>query len=61
MSKNTCRMIGISMMMVSVFFLIAGLYFKDAGLPAAVTPICLALGLVLLIAGIIFYKVLKND
>ncbi|MCR4584516.1 MAG: hypothetical protein K5686_02225 [Lachnospiraceae bacterium] len=32
MSKNMCKMSGIVMMIISVFFLIAGLYFPQAGI-----------------------------
>ena len=45
MSKNTCRMIGLLTMLISVFFLIGGLYLGNSGLPAYVTPCCLAAGL----------------
>lgn len=61
MSKNTCRMIGLVMMLVSVFFLIGGLYLGGAGLPAFAAPACLAAGIILMAAGIVFYRVLKSD
>lgn len=61
MSKNTCRMIGLLTMLISVFFLIGGLYLGNAGLPAYVTPCCLAAGVILMITGIVFYHVLKNE
>ena len=44
MSKNTYRMIGLLMMLISVFLLIGGLYLASAGLPEYVAPTCLALG-----------------
>ncbi len=61
MSKNTCRMIGLVMMLIAVFFLIGGLYLGDAGLPAFAAPACLIAGIVLMAAGIVFYRVLKSD
>ena len=61
MSQDTCRMIGLLAMLVSVFFLIGGLYLGDAGLGAFAAPACLAAGLVLLAVGIVFYRVLKSD
>jgi len=61
MSKNTCRILGIIMIIISVFFIIGGLYLPGAGIPSAVTVTSLVLGLVLLIIGIVFYKILKTD
>ena len=61
MSKNTCRMVGLLMMLISVFLLIGGLYLGSAGLPDFVAPSCLAAGLILLIVGIVFYRVIKSD
>ncbi len=61
MSKNSCRMIGLLTMLVSVFFLIGGLYLGGAGLPGAVAPACLITGLVLLVIGVVFYRVLKSE
>lgn len=61
MSKNVCRMIGLLTELVSVFFLIGGLYFGNAGLPGVVAPVCLVVGLVLLVTGIVFYHVLKRE
>jgi len=61
MSKSICRMIGLLTMLISVFFLIGGLYLGNAGLPAYVTPCCLAAGLILLVVGIVFYRVLKSE
>ncbi|MCR5720692.1 MAG: hypothetical protein K6F84_09000 [Lachnospiraceae bacterium] len=61
MSKNSIRITGIILMMVSVFLLIGGLYLPQAAVSKIVTNICLIAGLVLLIVGIVFYKVLKSD
>ena len=61
MSKNTCRMIGLLTMLISVFFLIGGLYLGDTGLPDHVRSCCLAAGLILLAVGVVFYRVLKNE
>lgn len=61
MSKNTCRMVGLLMMLISIFFLIGGLYLGSAGLPDFVAPSCLATGMILLAVGIVFYRVIKSD
>ena len=61
MSKNTCRMIGLLNMLISVFFLIGGLYLGNSGLHAYVTSCCLAAGLFLLVVGVVFYRVVKSE
>ncbi len=58
MSKNSCRMAGLIIMMISVFFLIAGLFLKGDTIPAPIAPVCLAAGILLLIIGAVFYKIL---
>ena len=60
MSKNTCRMIGLVAMLISVFLLIGGLYLTPAVVPGFVPRLCLALGLVLLVVGVVFYRILKS-
>ena len=59
MSETTKKLCGLSLIIVSIFLLLAGLY-----LPATVVPLWIlrtldAAGLVFLIGGIIAYKVLK--
>jgi hypothetical protein len=61
MSKNTCRMIGMTMMILSVFLLIGGLYLPQANLSDTITIACTVSGLVLLLIGFVFYKILKNE
>ena len=61
MSKNTSRMIGMISMIVSIFFLIGGLYLDQAGISHTVTTVSLVLGVILLITGTVFYKILKTD
>ena len=62
MSKNLCRMIGLILMLVSVFFLLGGLYLGAVlDLPEAAAPVSLATGLILLIVGVVFYRVLRSD
>jgi len=61
MSKNACRITGIVTIIISVFLLIGGLYLPQAGISPAITVTSLVLGFVLLITGIVFYKILKTD
>ena len=61
MSKNTSRMIGMIAMIISIFFLIGGLYLDQTGISHTVTTVSLVLGVILLITGTVFYKILKTD
>lgn len=61
MSKNTCRMIGMIMMILSVFLLIGGLYLPQANISDEITDTCTVSGVLMLLVGIIFYKILKNE
>ena len=61
MSRNTCRMIGLLMMLISVFLLIGGLYLGSAGLPEYVAPTCLVSGVILLAVGVVFYHVIRSE
>lgn len=61
MSKNTCRMIGLIMMLDSIFFLIGGLFLGGTGLPDYAVPVCLFTGLILLVTGFVFYHILKSE
>ena len=54
-------MIGLLTMLISVFFLIGGLYLGDTGLPDHVRSCCLAAGLILLVVGVVLYRVLKSE
>ena len=49
-------------MLVSVFFLLGGLYLGGIPtLPEAAAPVSLATGLILLVVGVVFYRVLRSD
>ncbi|MBQ9625402.1 MAG: hypothetical protein IJR47_04760 [Clostridia bacterium] len=59
MSKNTCRMIGLTVMIISVFLLFGGVFLKDT--MKAQSTVALLIGAVILLVGFVFYKVLKSD
>ena len=61
MSKNACRITGIITIIISVFLLIGGLYLPQAGVAPHITITSLVIGIVLLVVGIVFYKILKTD
>lgn len=61
MSKNTWRIIGILLIIISVYLIAGGLYLPQAGINPVITVISLSAGLILLIAGIVFYKIIKSD
>jgi len=61
MSKNAYRMIGIIAMIICVFLLIGGLYLPQANVSEIATNLCIVLGLMFLVLGIVFYKIIKWD
>ena len=61
MSKNTCRIIGIILIIISVYLLAGGLYLPQAGISSVITIMSLSAGIILLITGIVFYKILRSD
>ncbi len=46
---------------ISVYFLIGGLYLPQAGISPVITLVSLAGGIILLVTGIVFYKILRSD
>ena len=54
-------MIGMIMMILSVFLLIGGLYLPQANISDEITDTCNVSGVLMLLVGIIFYKILKNE
>ncbi len=61
MSKNACRMIGLIVIMISVFLIMGGLFLKGSDIPGILSPVCLIAGIMMLIVGTVFYKILKSD
>ena len=61
MSKNTCRMIGLIAIMISAFLIMGSLFLKGSDIPAFISPVCLIAGIMMLIVGTVFYKILKSD
>lgn len=60
MSDTQYKMIGIFSIVLSIFFLLGGLYLSADVVPVLASRLCLIGGLVLLIFGVVFYKVMKN-
>ena len=61
MSRNTCRMIGLIVIMISVFLIMGGLFLKGSDIPFSISPVCLIAGIMMLIVGTVFYKILKSE
>ena len=61
MSRNTCRMIGLIVIMISVFLIMGGLFLKGSDSPFSISPVCLIAGIMMLIVGTVFYKILKSE
>lgn len=61
MSRNTCRMIGLIVIMISVFLIMGGLFLKGPGIPGSISPVCLTTGIMMLTVGTVFYKILISE
>lgn len=61
MSRNTCRMIGLILIMISIFLIMGGLFLKGSDIPVSISPVCLIAGIMMLIVGTVFYKILKSE
>ncbi len=61
MSKNTCRMIGLIVIIISVFLIMGGLFLRGSDIPAFISPVCLIAGIMMLTVGTVFYKILESD
>ncbi len=57
----SCKLIGIMAIIINVYFLIGGLYLSQAGISPVITLVSLAGGIILLVTGIVFYKILRSD
>ncbi len=60
-SKNTTHMIGLILMIVSIFPILAGLFITEELLPGFTAPVVLSVGVLLLAAGVILYKIVKSE
>ena len=60
MSETTKKLCGLSLIIVSIFLLLAGLYLPATVAPPWLLRIFDAAGLLFLIGGLIAYKVLKT-
>lgn len=62
LGKSAWHMIGIVLMMVSVFPLFAGLFLLEASVTSPlVAPVLIVSGCILFVAGTVLYKVVKTD
>ena len=61
MNKNTVRISGLLLPMISVFLIIGGLYFPETDLPSCLSPLLLTSGHIVLAVGILMYSFLAND
>lgn len=54
-------MTGMILMIISIFPIMAGLYLPDVGIDKPISVGSIIVGLLLFVAGIVFYKILQND
>lgn len=61
MSEAAYKMTGIVLMIISIFLLAGGLYLPDdGGFAFLQTPLLIA-GVLMLVVGVVFYKVIRKD
>ena len=61
MSKSTMKMLGLALMMASIFAIEFGMHATEAGVPAFVGSLLVVSGLAALLAGTILYAVVRKD
>jgi len=54
-------MIGLIAIMISAFLIMGSLFLKGSDIPAIISPVCMIAGIMMLIVGTVFYKILKSD
>lgn len=60
MSKASWKMLGLVMMVASVFVLLFGMH-PPAGAPGFAAPLLVVFGTGVLLVGVVFYHVVKRD
>lgn len=60
MNKNGLRMMGLILMIFSVFGILGGTFIKGEMFAAWLAPVLTGVGVLLLVVGVVFYKVLED-
>ena len=61
MSESTIKMAGLAAMMLSVFAILFGAHAGEAGVPEPLGTALVVAGLVVLLAGLVLYVVVRKD
>ncbi len=60
MSISMVRMIGLSLLALSVLVILFGVHGADLGMPGIAATLCVLMGIALLVAGTVLYAVVRE-
>ena len=61
MNKAVYRIIGIYTLIISIFFILGGIFIPSEGSDTVLTTLSLLFGVILLIVGTVLYKIVKVE
>ena len=61
MNRAVCRIIGIYTLIISIFFILGGIFIPSEGSGTVLTTLSLLFGVILLIVGTVLYKIIKVE
>ena len=61
MNKAVYRIIGIYTLIISIFFILGGIFIPSKGSGTVLTTLFLLFGVILLIVGTVLYKIIKVE
>ena len=61
MNKAVYRIIGIYTLIISIFFILGGIFIPSEGSGTVLTALSLLFGVILLVVGTVLYKIVKVE
>lgn len=61
MNREAYRIIGIYTLIISIFFILGGIFIPSEGSGTVLTTLSLLFGVILLIVGTVLYKIVKVE
>ena len=61
MNRAVYRIIGIYTLIISIFFILGGIFIPSEGSSTVLTTLSLLFGVILLIVGTVLYKIIKVE
>ena len=61
MNRAVYRIIGIYILIISIFFILGGIFIPSKGSSTVITTLSLLFGVILLIVGTVLYKIVKVE